>query len=121
MKRYLFAFLVFIITFAILTGIFVFGETASVIWSLIVAVLFYNFWKGKSSATKDLIGEDLSGKDEKQAHITDTEENRNEEFERDYEFGGIGGAKPQKDTEAYRVQEEVRRRKKIAEEKQVKG
>lgn len=42
------------------------------------------------------------------------------EFERDFEFGGIYGAKPRKDTEAYRVKEEAARRKKLAEEKGVK-
>lgn len=115
MKRYLFAFLAFVITFVVLTGIFVLGETASVILSLIIAVIFYNFWKKKISATKDPRGEDLSGRDEKQVHVTDTEEN-----ERGHEFGGIWGAKPREGTEAYRVQEEVRKRKKIAEEKQVK-
>ena len=102
MKEYLLPFFVFLISFFILAGLFVFGEITSVVLSLIIAVLFFNFGKEKSLATKESI------------------EYKNEELDRDYEFGGIGDANPRKGTEAYRVQEEVRIRKKIAEEKQVK-
>lgn len=42
-----------------------------------------------------------------------------EELERDYEFGGIWGAKPRKGTEVRQAQEEVRKRKKIAEDAHV--
>ena len=97
--------------------IFEFGETASIILSLIAAGLFYSSRKEKhvsKSVTADTAKTEIPESDKENE---DTEE---EELEKDYEFGGIFGAKPRKGTEARRIQEEAKKRKRIAEDKKVK-
>ena len=116
MKKYISSIIIFIIAYIVLAGIFEMGETASVILSLVVAGLFYNSRKNKQTLTIKNIStattEEMSGESEK--------ENEDEELEKDYEFGGIWGAKPRKGTEAYKIQEEVKKRKMVAENKKVK-
>ena len=119
MKKYISSIIIFFVAYFILAGIFEFSETTSVILSLIAGVLFYNFRKGKaiSMQTSTISHQNKN-------NMENNKENKNneseEELERDYEFGGIWGAKPRKGTEARQVQEEVSRRKKIAEDKKIK-
>lgn len=119
MKKYISSIIIFFVAYFILAVILEFGETTSVILSLIAGALFYNSRKDKAVSVQT-----SSIDDKNKDNMENDKENQNsdgeEELERDYEFGGIWGAKPRKGTEARQVQEEVSRRKKIAEDKKVK-
>ena len=119
MKKYISSIIIFFVAYFILAMIFEFGETTSVVLSLIVSILFYNSRKKKveSMQSLNINSKNKNNMTSDKENINDNEE---EKLERDYEFGGIWGAKPRKGTEARQVQEEVSRRKKIAEDKKVK-
>jgi hypothetical protein len=117
MKKYISSIIVFFVAYFILAVIFEFGETTSVILSLIAAGLFYSSRKEKHVSKSVIVDTTQKEISESDKENEDVEE---EELEKDYEFGGIFGAKPRKGTEARRVQEEAKRRKQIAEDKKVK-
>lgn len=117
MKKYISSIIVFFIAYIVLAGIFEMGETASVILSLIAAGLFYNSRKNKQVPDSQT----FSTTSAKEANGNGQKENETEEeLETDYEFGGIWGAKPRKGTEAHKIQEEVKKRKQVAEDKKIK-
>ncbi|EKD46972.1 MAG: hypothetical protein ACD_66C00276G0009 [uncultured bacterium] len=111
--KYISSIIIFFVAYFVLAEIFEFGETISVILSLIGAALFYNSRQEKKSAT---------GK--KPDHsVTNTYDNdavkKESDEEDEYESVSIFGAKPRKGTEAYRVHQEVEKKKNLAKEKKV--
>lgn len=116
MKKYISSIIVFFIAYLVLVGIFEMGETMGAILSLIGAGLFYNSRKNKQAPSIQNVPTSTTEKTTEESE----QENEDEELEKDYEFGGIWGAKPRKGTEAYKIQEEVKKRKGIAEDKKVK-
>ena len=117
MRKYISSITIFFVAYFILAVIIEFGEMTSIIFSLIASVLYYNFFK------KGVVSTQIASIDGKNKYENDKEKESDkseEELENDYDFGEIWNAKPRKGTEAHRVQGEVKKIKKIAEDKQVK-
>ncbi len=110
--KYISSIIIFFVAYFVLAGIFEFGETASVILSLIGATLFYNSRKEK----KNVINSEIANSSKNESNSVDV---KKESDENDDEPVSIFGAKPREGTEAHRVQQEVEKKKNLAKEKKV--
>lgn len=109
--KYIPSILIFFVIYFILTEIFEFKETASIILSLIGSALFYNSRQDRQVS--------LSHKNTGPSPIdTDVTKNDNQD-DGEYGFVNIFNSKPRKGTEAYRIHEEVEKKKNLAKEKKV--
>lgn len=111
--KYISSIIIFFVAYFFLAEIFEFGETTSVILSLIGAALFYNSRQEKKNISSNKVTDSITSTDDNIAVKKESDE------EDEYESVSIFGAKPRKGTEAHRVQQEVEKKKNLAKEKKI--
>jgi len=112
--KYISSIIIFFVAYFVLAEIFEFGETTAVILSLIGAALFYNSMQGKNNPVSHEVASTPTNTND---NIAVKKESVEEDDE--YETVSIFGAKPRKGTEAYRIYQEVEKKKNFAKEKKV--